>query len=358
MDRTGVEVGGGGGQRAVAVWLIASACTVLLVLVVGGITRLTHSGLSIVEWQPLIGALPPMSEAEWARVFALYQSSPEFQQVNFDMTLEGFQGIFWWEWAHRLLGRTAGLVFLLPLLWFVWKRRVRRDLGWRLFGIFLLGGAQGALGWYMVASGLVRDPHVSQYRLTAHLSMALILIGSMLWLAFGRLALARGASAPAPAAVQARAPVARAARLVALAVFLMAMTGGMVAGTHAGLVYNTFPLMDGGLVPHDLLALDPGFRNFLENPAAIQFVHRMFAWLLIVAVPALAIAVLQAAPGPRVRGAVRLLLAAFVLQVGLGISTLLTYVALPLAVAHQAGAVLLLAASLWLAHCLGETGER
>ncbi|HEY4039329.1 MAG TPA: COX15/CtaA family protein [Burkholderiaceae bacterium] len=329
-------------RRSVAIWLFACAALVYGVLVVGGITRLTHSGLSIVEWQPLVGALPPLSDAAWTRLFEQYRATPEFRLVNFDLTLEGFKQIFWWEYAHRLMGRLVGLVFLLPLLWFIGQGAISRALAWRLAGIFALGGLQGALGWYMVASGLVDDPRVSPFRLTAHLALALLIIGAILWTAWGQ----------APARFNRHAVPWLATGIVGL-VFVMAMSGGLVAGTRAGFAYNTFPLMGGALVPPDLMRLSPWYLNFVYNPTTVQFVHRMIAWTLMASVPALWWRVRRSAPAPQVRRASNWMLAALALQVTLGISTLLSVVALPLAAAHQAGAVLLYTACLWTARSLG-----
>lgn len=326
-------------DRALAVWLFLCAGCVLAVLMVGGITRLTHSGLSIVQWQPLTGVLPPLSDSDWNALFAQYQATPEFRLMNAAMTLEEFRPLFWWEYAHRLLGRAAGAVFLLPFVHFVLTGRVTRTLAWRLAGIFVLGGLQGALGWYMVASGLVDDPHVSALRLAAHLGMALMLIGLLLWTGWSVLRPQAGCRAPPPIALAALA-----------AVFLMALSGALVAGTRAGLAYNTFPLMDGHLVPPDLLRPGAWTTDFLDNLAAVQFLHRALALGVITLVLALALrlapmrALRSQAPGAAAgRALPRLLLVALALQVTLGIATLLSGVALPLAAAHQAGAVLLLA---------------
>jgi len=329
-------------RRGVAIWLFICAALVYTVLVVGGITRLTHSGLSIVEWKPLVGALPPLSDAAWARLFDQYRATPEFRLVNFDLTLEGFKQIFWWEYAHRLMGRVVGLVFLLPLLWFIRSHAISRGLAWRLAGIFALGALQGALGWYMVASGLVDNPRVSPFRLTAHLALALLIIGAILWTAWGQQSTRFD-----------RHAVPWIATGTVGLVFVMAMTGGLVAGTRAGFAYNTFPLMGGAFVPPDLMRLSPWYLNFFYNPTMVQFVHRMLALAVIVCVSALWWWARRSAPSHRARQAPNWMLAALVLQVTLGISTLLSIVALPLAAAHQAGAVLLYAACLWMARSLG-----
>jgi len=256
-------------RRVVAIWLLICAAVVFAIVVVGGITRLTRSGLSIVEWQPLIGALPPLSEADWQALFAKYRETPEYQQVNFTMQLDGFKRIFWWEYAHRLLGRLAGLVFLLPFVYFVIRKKIDQPLALKLAGVFLLGALQGALGWWMVKSGLVDDPRVSQFRLTAHLGLALLIFSFQLWIAFDLLAERKS----------------RSATTIPFLVILMALSGGMVAGLRAGSAYNTFPLMNGHLVPPEILMMEPWWRNFGYNMATVQFVHRGFFWLLLILIP-------------------------------------------------------------------------
>jgi cytochrome c oxidase assembly protein subunit 15 len=250
------------------------------------------------------------------------------------MTLEGFKTIFWWEYVHRLLGRVIGLVFLLPLVYFFIRRRIDKSLAWKLGGIFLLGALQGALGWYMVKSGLVDDPRVSHFRLTAHLGVALTIFAAQFWFALDLLFPREERFARALA--------------VPLVVFLMALTGGMVAGLRAGYAYNTFPLMNGDLVPPEILMLEPWWQNFFYNMATVQFVHRGFFWLLAILIP-------LAWWRQRDSHAAHALMAAFVLQAALGISTLLLRVPVVLGTAHQGGAVLLLAAALWYAHGFRET---
>jgi len=329
-------------RRIVAGWLLLCAAMVFAMVVVGGVTRLTHSGLSIVEWQPLVGTLPPLSETEWQTLFEKYQQTPEYKQVNFDIDLDGFKGIFWWEYFHRLLGRTIGLVFLLPFLWFLLRRRLEPRLAWQLGGIFLLGALQGALGWYMVASGLIDNPRVSHFRLTAHLGVALAIFAAELWLALRLL------SNRAPATGR----LGRAALGIAALVYLMALTGGFVAGLRAGYAYNTFPLMNGHLVPPEILMLDPWWQNFLYNFATVQFVHRGIAWLLILLVPWLWWRSRSEPLDAQGRLACNLLLALLAVQVTLGIVTLVNGVPLVPAAAHQGGAVLVLGAALWAAHAL------
>ena len=335
------------GLNPVAIWLLACCALVFAMVVVGGITRLTHSGLSIVEWQPIVGAVPPLDDEAWRDAFRKYQDTPQFRQVNPHMDLDGFKLIYWWEYVHRLLGRVIGVVFLAPLLWFAARGRIPRALSWKLAGIFALGGLQGAMGWYMVQSGLVDDPRVSQLRLTAHLGLAFIIFGAMFWTALSLL----GAEASRPPA---RAePLARFAKLLVGVVFLMVLSGGLVAGIRAGFAYNTFPLMNGDLVPPEILMIDPWYANFWNNMATVQFDHRLIALLLALLVPAFWWRVMAAPEvSPRARLAVHLLLAMLAVQIALGIATLLLVVPLPLAAAHQAGAVLTFAAALNAAHAV------
>ncbi|HEX8010648.1 MAG TPA: COX15/CtaA family protein [Casimicrobiaceae bacterium] len=333
--------------RVVAAWLLVCSALVFAIVVVGGVTRLTHSGLSITEWQPIVGTLPPLTAAQWSETFAKYQATPEYNQVNRGMTLDAFKGIFWWEYFHRLLGRAIGAVFLLPLLWFVARRAIPAGLAPKLFGIFGLGALQGALGWYMVQSGLIDDPRVSQLRLTAHLGLAFAIFAAMLWAA---LSLLRERSATHRAGA---APLRRFAYALAALVFVMVLTGGLVAGIRAGFAYNTFPLMNGRLVPAEILRLEPWYLNLFNNMATVQFDHRLIAWALAFLVPLFwwRVRSSPSAPAPARSGA-NLLLALLALQVGLGISTLLLVVPLPLAAAHQAGAMLVFAAALNVAHAL------
>jgi cytochrome c oxidase assembly protein subunit 15 len=319
-------------RRRVAAWLVICAGLVFAMVVVGGITRLTHSGLSMVEWQPLVGALPPLSPADWQALFEKYQQTPEFKLVNHAMDLEAFKSIFWWEYFHRLLGRAVGVVFLLPFLWFLAKRTLDRRVAWQLAGVFVLGALQGALGWYMVKSGLVDDPRVSHLRLTGHLGLALAIFAAELWIALDLMF---------PERARRLRPTLE--TLLPLVVFLMALSGAMVAGLRAGYAYNTFPLMNGHLVPPETLLLEPWWRNFVYNMAAVQLVHRTIFWTLLVLVP-------LAWWRQRALAAANALLGLFVLQAALGIGTLLLLVPVALAAAHQAGAVLVLSAALWTAH--------
>jgi heme a synthase len=335
-------------SNPIAAWLFACCALVFAMVVVGGVTRLTHSGLSMVEWQPIIGALPPLTDAQWQDAFAKYQATPEFRLVNHAMDVEAFKGIFWWEYFHRLLGRAIGVVFLAPLAWFVVRRRVPKRLAVKLGAIFVLGALQGAMGWYMVQSGLVDDPRVSHFRLTAHLGLALAIFAAMFWLG---LSLVRPIGRPF--GDDRLAALRRAAAALAALVFLMALTGGLVAGIRAGFAYNTFPSMNGRIVPPEIMMLEPWYRNFFYNMATVQFDHRLLGWVLAALVPAFWWRVRHNADtADAVRFGANALLATLVVQIALGIATLLLRVPVPLAALHQAGAVLLLAAALNAAHAL------
>jgi heme a synthase len=331
-------------RRQVAGWLLACCALVFAMVVVGGVTRLTRSGLSIVEWEPLIGAIPPLTQADWQELFREYQGTPEYLQVNQGMPLEAFKGIFWWEYVHRLLGRLIGLAFLLPLLWFLWKRKVPSGMAPRLLGIFLLGGLQGAVGWWMVTSGLVDDPRVSHVRLSIHLGIAFLIFAAMLWTALDLLFGAARSTATRP-------PAARWAGWLSVLIFVMVLSGGLVAGTRAGYAYNTFPLMNGHFLPPEYFMLQPWWDNFLHNMAAVQFNHRLIAWALFLFIPALWWSV-RRVDSSEAQLASALLLAMLGVQLALGIATLLLRVPVALGTAHQAGALVLFGLSLWLAHAL------
>ncbi len=329
------------GARAIAAWLLACAALVAAIVVVGGITRLTHSGLSIVEWQPLVGAIPPLSDGDWQVLLEKYRQSPQYRLVNRGMTLDEFKGIFWWEYVHRLLGRAIGLVFLAPLLWFWWRGAIDRALGGKLLGVFALGGLQGALGWYMVASGLIDEPRVSHLRLAAHLGLAFLILGALLWLALDLLFPRRAGARPA-----------RLAGVVAAVVFAQVLAGALVAGLRAGKAYNTFPLMNGHLVPPEVLMLDPWWVNFTDNMATVQLGHRLLAWLLLALAPWLWLRVRRAGAGPAARLGAGALAGLVALQFALGVATLLAAVPVALAATHQGVATLVFAAALFTAHAL------
>lgn len=334
--------------RPIAVWLLICCALLFALIVVGGVTRLTHSGLSIVEWQPLVGTVPPLNQEQWLEVFAKYKQTPEYRQVNFDMGLEEFKGIFWWEYVHRLLGRFVGVAFLLPYLFFLVRGKVRGTLALKLAGIFVLGALQGAMGWYMVKSGLVDDPRVSHYRLTAHLGLAFLIYAPMFWMALDLLF---------PAGKSQRTPprFGRFSLVLVLLVFVTALSGGLVAGIRAGHAYNTFPLMNGAVVPPEILLLEPWYLNIFNNMALVQFDHRLLGWLLALLVPWFWWQSMGIALAPRARLACHVLLGLLAMQLGLGIATLLLRVPVPLAAAHQAGAVLLFSATLFCAHALRKT---
>ncbi|MFN7087740.1 MAG: COX15/CtaA family protein [Burkholderiales bacterium] len=331
--------------KPVAAWLLTCCALVFAMVVLGGVTRLTRSGLSIVEWQPLVGAIPPLTHQDWLDMFQKYQQTPEYLKANFGMTLEEFQGIFWLEYFHRLLGRAIGLVFFLPFLYFLVRRRLEKPLISRLAGIFALGALQGAMGWYMVKSGLVDDPHVSQYRLAAHLALAFLIYGAMLWLALDLLfpAAARHQAVETPA-------LRRFAWGLTILICVMVVSGAFVAGIHAGLAYNTFPLMNGHVVPPELFMLDPWYENFFSNMATVQFDHRLIAWLLAILVPWFCYRALRIGLPSRAQLLCHLLLLALAMQIALGISTLLMAVPVFLAAAHQAGALFVFTAALALNH--------
>jgi heme a synthase len=341
-------VGSQSRQRAghvgvVATWLLVCCAMLFAMIVVGGMTRLTHSGLSITEWQPIVGTLPPLSVADWNEAFAKYRVTPEYAQVNKGMPLEQFKNIFWWEYFHRLLGRAVGVIFLVPLVGFALRGMIPPGYAPRLFAIFVLGGLQGALGWYMVQSGLVDDPRVSQLRLTAHLGLAVLIFGALFWTALSLLRPRRQGAVPARLAWHA-------VGLVAL-VFVMVLSGGLVAGIHAGFAYNTFPFMNGHLMPPEIMSIDPWYRNFDSNMATVQFDHRLIALLLAMSIPWYWWRTRRTdALAAHVRRAATLLLAMLAIQIALGVATLLLVVPLPLAAAHQAGAILLFAAAVNAAH--------
>lgn len=331
----------------IARWLLACCALVFAMVVLGGVTRLTHSGLSIVEWQPLVGTVPPLTDGDWTELFQKYQKTPEYQQVNRGMGLEEFKGIFWLEYFHRLLGRLIGIAFFVPLVYFLVRRKIDAALGLKLGGIFVLGALQGLMGWYMVKSGLIDDPRVSQYRLTAHLALAFVIYGAILWTALGLLS-------PVPDS-PASDGVRRLRRWgwgLAALIFLMVLSGGFVAGTRAGLAYNTFPLMNGRLVPPEIFMLDPWYENFFSNIATVQFDHRLIAWALAMVVPWFWWQARSVELPRRTRVLFHLLLAALAIQIALGIGTLLLVVPVALAAAHQAGALVVFTVMLTLNHAL------
>jgi cytochrome c oxidase assembly protein subunit 15 len=328
---------------AIANWLWSLAALIFLMVVVGGITRLTESGLSITEWRPVTGTIPPLTEAQWEEAFALYKQIPEYQQVNSGMTLAQFKNIFFWEYVHRLLGRVIGLAALLPLLWFAFRRAIPRGYGLRLASIFVLVCVQGAIGWWMVASGLSERTDVSHVRLAVHLLMALLIFGLTVWTAL---------DLRSPGASKQRVPT---LAIWALAVLgLQLMFGAYVAGLNAGFAFNTWPLMGEELYPAAAPWLEPAIRNFVDNPITVQFIHRWLAFVV------LAFAILLAIRAKRAGGRFEsiLLHTTVGLQILLGIWTLLSGVSLHVAVAHQGMAVLVIAAFVMAAHRIASVSSR
>lgn len=320
-----------GNRRAVRIWLGFVLLALFCLVIVGGATRLTNSGLSITEWKPIHGVIPPLNAAEWEEEFKLYQRIPEFQQMNSDMTVEQFKGIFWWEWAHRLIARGIGVIFALPLLYFWITGRVERRLRWPLVGILALGGFQGAIGWWMVSSGLSVRTDVSQYRLATHLIMACLIFASCMWIMRG-LAPHSDDAPPTP-----KAHIW--AGVIAVFALFQIYLGALVAGLDAGFTYNTWPLMDGSIIPSDLLIQQPAWINFFENPKTVQFIHRVGAYTLFALTLINMLIALKAAPlTTHARRAVLLFLLVLV-QAAIGVMTLLFEVPLHWGLLHQGGAL-------------------
>jgi heme a synthase len=329
----------------VRAWLFAVAALVFVMVSVGGATRLTGSGLSITEWQPIMGAVPPLSDAAWKEALEKYRQIPQYQHVNKGMSLEAFKRIFWWEWSHRFLARFVGAAFLVPFLFFLATGRIARPLVPKLAGLFALGGLQGAIGWYMVASGLSERISVSQYRLAVHLSLAIVIFAGLLWIAMSlRPREARSQGLPSF--------YRRSAAWIVGLVFLQIVAGAFVAGLKAGNDYNTWPLMDGRFVPTGLGVMSPWWANLFENATTVQFNHRMMAYVLTAVVAWHLWSVLARADDRQVRTSALALGAAVMGQVVLGIWTLLAQVPLSLGLAHQAGAVTVFGVALWHLHVL------
>ena len=316
-------------------------------VILGGVTRLTGSGLSMVQWEPIMGVLPPLGQMEWEKTFLLYQQFPEYKLKNYAMSLGEFKSIFWFEYAHRLLGRSIGIIFLVPFLFFLIKRKINKTLAPKLITLFVLGGLQGLMGWYMVKSGLVDNPHVSQYRLTAHLALAIVIYAYMFWVTLDLLYPNIDDKARTT-----NRKLGRLSLIITLIIFVTAISGGFVAGTRAGFTYNTFPLMDGKLIPAGLFHLSPVWRNLFENIVTVQFDHRVLATLLFLVIPAFWWITGKSQQVFRIQTGLHLMLAALALQITLGITTLLLIVPVTFAAAHQAGAIILLTTSLFVSHQL------
>jgi cytochrome c oxidase assembly protein subunit 15 len=328
---------------AIADWLLFVAGLVFVMIVVGGITRLTESGLSITRWEPVSGAIPPLTAEQWQAQFDAYRQSPQYLEINRGMTLAAFKQIFFWEYVHRLLGRLIGLAFALPLLWFAVKKAIPSGYGWKLIVLLALGGLQGAIGWWMVASGLVDRPEVSHIRLAIHLLTAFLILGALVWTALDLRALARD-------------PAARPARMPTIAIWTLSllglqfMFGAYVAGLEAGYAFNSWPLMGDELFPAATPMLEPWFSNFVDNPIVVQFVHRWLAFAVAIAAGILAFKAWKSG----FTGAAHAVATTVTLQILLGIATILTGVELWIGVAHQGMAALLLAAIILAAHRLGQ----
>jgi cytochrome c oxidase assembly protein subunit 15 len=329
-------------RRLVRIWLYAVLVVMFALFLVGGATRLTNSGLSITEWKPIHGVIPPLDQAEWQEEFDKYRQIPEYQQINEGMSLDEFKVIFWWEWTHRILARGVGFLFAVPLVLLWATRRIETGLMPRLVGILALGGLQGAIGWWMVASGLSERTDVSQYRLATHLTVAALIFTATMVVVRG---LAPHSQAPSVPQTRRFAGV-----LVAL-VLVQIYLGGLVAGLDAGLSYNTWPLMDGSLVPGDLFVIQPAWHNFFENPKTVQFVHRLGAYVVLAAALWHMIAARRAEPGTTHARRALVLFHLVLLQVAIGIATLLLQVPLDVALTHQAVALVVLgfAAAHWRA---------
>jgi cytochrome c oxidase assembly protein subunit 15 len=340
--------------RAVRVWLFAIAGLCFGIAVVGAITRLTESGLSMVEWKPLIQDVPPLSNAAWQAVFGLYKQSPQYLQVTHGMSLDEFKGIFWWEWTHRLIAQLIGVAFAVPFLYFLARRQLPRRLVPYLAGLFVLGGLQGLMGWAMVASGLENRPSVSHYRLAAHLSLDLTLYALTLWTAFYVSTPRAAAMAPS----ESRRVLRRHAALGLAALAITMVWGAFTAGLRAGLLYNTFPLMGGGLAPPDVLAMHPWWMNFTENPGTVQFVHRMLAMTTGLILLALALRLRAATIGAELRKLATVLFVVVALQIFLGVETVLNQVPVWLGALHQANAILLLGVMVRALFLLRDPRER
>ncbi|HVZ69952.1 MAG TPA: COX15/CtaA family protein [Rhizomicrobium sp.] len=321
-------------RKAVGIWLLCVAALIAAMVVVGGLTRLTGSGLSITQWKPVTGVVPPMSEPAWQHEFSLYRQIPQYKLENRGMTLDQFKAIYWWEWAHRFLGRFIGLAFLLPFLWFVWRGAIgRKDIP-RMAMLFVLGGLQGAVGWWMVASGLETRVSVSQYRLAAHLGVAIILLGAMIWVALEYL---RGTTAR-------KQPAGLAFVFIGF-VYVQMLLGALVAGLHAGLIYNTWPSMDGRVFPEGAFFSQPRWINFFENAGLAQFDHRIGAYLVALLAIAIWLAGSKFAGWARKTEHILLVLTAF--QIVLGILTLLHQAPIALSALHQITAAALFSAAVW-----------
>lgn len=321
-------------RRLIRIWLGVVLLAIFALVVVGGATRLTESGLSITEWKPIHGVIPPLSEAEWLEEFDLYRQIPQYQEINRGMSLDEFKVIFWWEWAHRILARGVGILFAVPLVFFWATGRIEKGLRWPLVGLLALGGLQGFVGWWMVASGLTERTDVSQYRLATHLTLACIIFAAIVWV----MRSVSPHSADRPPTAKSHLAAGGLAFLVLLQIYL----GALVAGLNAGWSYNTWPLMDGALIPGRLFTMDPAFINLFENPKTVQFVHRMTAYALWIAAFAHMMAAWRFGAGTTHANRAVVLFGLVTLQAIAGIVTLLLQVPISWGLIHQGGAVIVL----------------
>ncbi|PCJ46206.1 MAG: heme A synthase [Gammaproteobacteria bacterium] len=324
-------------DKQVATWLIFVASVIFFMIILGGATRLTNSGLSMVDWKPIMGVVPPLNDADWMQTFERYKQFPEYQKINAGMSIDDFKSIFYFEYFHRILGRLIGIFFLLPFLFFWFKGAIRRSMLPQMIALFILGGLQGLLGWYMVKSGLVNEPNVSQYRLAAHLTFAVLLYSYLLWVAFGLL---KGRAITVTDNIRKR--YYHYAKWVTGSIVFMIFTGGFVAGTNAGYAYNTFPLMAGKIIPDGLYSLQPFWLNWFENITTIQFNHRLIAYGLFILVPLFSLKVIKHNFTSSSSRAAKMLIFMLLIQISLGISTLVFHMPVPVAVSHQGGAIILL----------------
>jgi cytochrome c oxidase assembly protein subunit 15 len=329
-------------DKLIARWLLTCAVVIFGMILLGGVTRLTDSGLSMVEWRPLMGVIPPLSQQDWQALFIKYQQFPEYQKLNLGMTLGEFKVIFMYEYLHRVLGRIIGLLFFIPFVYFYFTRRISPQLLPKLLLMLFLGGCQGLMGWYMVKSGLVDIPHVSQYRLTAHLGLAIVIYGFIVWTALSLI----------NKTVNQPSGLGRLACILSGLIFLMILSGGLVAGTRAGYAYSTWPLMGDSFIPAGLYSMSPVWLSAFEDITTIQFNHRIFAYIIAALVVGFSLVALRKNISTSARNGIYIMLFLLLVQITLGISTLIFHVPVAIAAAHQIGAVALLTATLFVSHCL------
>lgn len=340
-------------STALSIWLWCVAALVFTMVVVGGATRLTDSGLSITEWQPLLGAIPPLSDADWQDAFEKYKQIPEYSIVNAGISLSEFKSIYWWEWSHRFLGRFIGIAFALPFIGFLLAGKIKGRFALKLLGVFALGGLQGAIGWYMVMSGLVDRIDVSQYRLALHLLTAFSILALLVWLALD----AGGSDDRVRLNTVSRGEWWFAFALFVL-VFFQSGLGALVAGLKAGYAFNTWPLMDGSFVPEPFWELSPWYLNFFEHIPTVQFDHRMVAYLVVTLAVVHAAMLARTADDERIVGSAGLLAGGLLVQMGIGIYTVISAVPLPLGLAHQAGAAVMVALATLHLHAMTRAASR